>query len=63
MIQVCEGKDTNAYRNAQAVANDIVFEYQDELPKNTGYVQGQNQIFLNKVACFEISIFLSSHFA
>ena len=46
MIQVCKGKDTSAYRNAQAVANDIVFEYQDELPKNTGYVQGLNQILL-----------------
>ena len=32
----CKGRDSNEYINAQAIANDLVFEYAKELPDSIG---------------------------
>ena len=39
MVEKCGTKDTPEYINAQAFANDLVFEYRDDLPKNPGCIK------------------------
>ena len=48
MIEKCNGKDTAEYINAQAVANDLVFEYRDDWPKNSGCIKGRANFYWRK---------------
>lgn len=39
MTKDCKGSDTDAYIDAQAIANDVIFEYADSLPDTLGKVR------------------------
>ncbi len=52
MESACDGKDSDAYTDAQAVANDVVFEYADELPDKLEYASGE--YMKSMLACFSM---------